>query len=605
MMLTALTQYYDRLAQKGDKVPSFGFSEEKVGYILVLSEAGELVAFRSHLTSDKKPKPRLMNVPRPEKRTSGIKPNFLWDKTAYVLGVSLPKDKKSEAVFELSKPTFEAFRDTHLSLLNETEDAGLRAVAQFLANWEPEKFSESMLDPEILDANLVFQLDGVRQYIHESPEAKAIWAEQIKPMDTKEEMCLITGKKSSISRLHPAIKGVSGGQSSGVSIVSFNKQSFESFGKDQGENAPVSEEAAFAYTTALNYLLRRENDQVISLGDTSVVFWALADTPEKAEKAEGFFKLSFNPPSMATTTDEAESKTLFADLGRLSKGRPLTEIAPDLDPKTQFFILGLAPNAARLSIRFWLQTDLGQIHQRFAEHFQDLALNPLPWKTPPSVWRLLLQLVPHREGQQPKIDDAPAHLAGELMRSILTGQRYPRAILSQLLSRFRADGDIGGLRVAMIKAVLQRDFRKQLIKEEIPMSLDEDNTHPAYLLGRLFALLESIQREALGRDVNATIKDKYFASASTVPYSVFPRLLSGSNNHLSKIRKDSDKRNLTGYFENEISKILIHFTDAQFPKHFSIEEQGRFSIGYYQQKFRPKKDKESNVEQTSETEGTE
>ena len=137
------------------------------------------------------------------------------------------------------------------------------------------------------------------------------------------------------------------------------------------------------------------------------------------------------------------------------------------------------------------------------------------------------------------------------------------------------------------------------------MSLDENNTHPAYLLGRLFALLENIQRKALGEDINATIKEKYFAAASTVPYSVFPRLLSGSNNHLSKIRKDPDKRNLTSYFENEISKILIHFTNACFPKHFSIEDQGRFSIGYYQQKFRPNKEKPTDKNDNSKTQGAE
>lgn len=578
MILSALTQYYERLNTNSEgAVPTFGFSEEKIGYILVLSEQGELVDLVPNLSDEKKPKPKLLNVPRPEKRTSGIKPNFLWDKTAYVLGVGLPKDKKSEAPFELSLPTFEAFRDLHVSLFKNTEDKGLKALVLFLQNWQPENFAASVLTPDVLDANVVFQLDGRRQYIHESSEAKTIWGALLKSDDAKQAMCLITGKQASISRLHPAIKGVSGGQSSGVSIVSFNKESFESFGKGQGDNAPVSEQAAFAYTTALNYLLRRENEQVISLGDTTVVFWALADSEQKAKSAETFFMTGFNPPS---PTDESEAKALASELEKLAKGRPLSEISPDLDPNTQFFILGLAPNAARLSIRFWLQTDLGHIQQRFAEHFQDLALNPLPWKTPPSVWRLLLQLVPHREGQKPKIDDVPPHLAGELMRAILTGQRYPRAILAQLLSRFRADGDVSGLRVAMVKSVLQREFRL-VGKEEISMSLDESNANPAYQLGRLFAVLESIQRIALGDKVNATITDKYFASASTVPYSVYPRLLAGSKHHLSRIRKD--KPGLAYSIERELGEIMA-LLPTEFPRHFSIENQGRFSIGYYHQK---------------------
>lgn len=578
MILSALTQYYERLNTNGQgEVPAFGYSEEKIGYILVLSEQGELVDLVPNLTDEKKPKPKLLNVPRPEKRTSGIKPNFLWDKTAYVLGVGLPKDKKSEGSFELSLPTFKAFRDLHVSLLRNVEDEGLRALVLFLQNWQPESFAATLLTPDVLDANVVFQLDGERQYIHECPEAKIIWETLLKSDDIKQATCLITGEQAPISRLHPAIKGVSGGQSSGVSIVSFNKESFESFGKGQGHNAPVSEQAAFAYTAALNYLLRKENDKVISLGDTTVVFWALAESEPKAKSAETFFMTGFNPP---LPTDESEATTLGSELEKLAKGRPLSEISPDLDPNTQFFILGLAPNAARLSVRFWLQTDLAHIQQRFAEHFKDLALNPQPWKTLPSVWRLLLQLVPHREGQKPKIDDVPPYLAGELMRAILTGQRYPRAILAQLLSRFRADGYVSGLRVAMVKSVLQREFRI-LGKEEISMSLDGSNDNPAYLLGRLFAVLENIQRIALGDKVNATITDKYFASASTVPYSVYPRLLSGSKHHLSRIRKD--KPGLAFSIEKELGEIMVKLP-TEFPRHFSIENQGRFSIGYYHQK---------------------
>ncbi|MCG7540969.1 type I-C CRISPR-associated protein Cas8c/Csd1 [Pseudoalteromonas sp. OF7H-1] len=619
MILSALNQYYERLNNdEQGKVPAFGFSEEKISYVLVLSEQGELVDQVPNLTDEKKPKPKLMNVPRPEKRTSGIKPNFLWDKTAYVLGISLPKDKKSEALFELNLPTFEACRKWHLSLLEHSEDKGLKALVIFLQNWQPDNFDGSILTQEILDANVVFQLDGTRQYIHESAEAKRIWGSLLQSDDVKQAMCLITGEQAPISRLHPAIKGVSGGQSSGVSIVSFNKESFESFGKEQGDNAPVSEKAAFAYTTALNYLLRRENDQVINLGDTSVVFWAQAESEQKAKSAEAFFIKGFNPPM---PTDDSEVAALGAELEKLVKGRPLAEISPDLDPNTQFFILGLAPNAARLSIRFWLQTDLGHIQRRFAEHFQDLALNRQPWKTAPTVWRIILELIPTRydsAGNKKKkdINDAPAHLAGELMRSILTGQCYPRAILAQLLSRFRADGDISRLRVAMVKAVLQREQRL-LGKEDIAMELDDKNNHPAYLLGRMFALLENIQREALGKDINSTIKDKYFAAASTVPYSVFPRLLTGSNHHLSKIKKlpnenkesghnrKFDNRQLAEYFENEISKIIIHFKEAQFPKHFSIEEQGRFSIGYYQQKYKPSKKNISNEIDSYDSQGTE
>ncbi|MEP2650661.1 MAG: type I-C CRISPR-associated protein Cas8c/Csd1, partial [Paraglaciecola sp.] len=333
MILSALNKYYDRLSNDSQgKVPSYGFSEEKISYILVLSKNGELVDVVPHLTDEKKPKPRLMQVPQSFKRPGKvIKPFFLWDKTAYVLGVSLPKGKVSESAYEYSSATFIGFKDLHLSLLKNAEDIGLKALVLFLQNWQPECFDTSIFTPDVLDANVVFQLDGVHRYIHESTEAKTIWTSWLSSVDTKESMCLITGKQGPICRLHPAIKGIPGGQPAGVSIASFDKSSFESYGKKQGDNAPVSEVAAFAYTTTLNYLLRRDNEQVISLGDTSVVFWAMGDSEQKAKSAEAFFMKGFNPPM---PTDDSEAKALGAELEKLSKGRPLSEISPDLDPNT-------------------------------------------------------------------------------------------------------------------------------------------------------------------------------------------------------------------------------------------------------------------------------
>lgn len=579
MILSALTQYYERLNKNSQgAVPSFGFSEEKIGYILVLSEQGELVDLVPNLSDEKKPKPKLMNVPMPSKKSVNISPNFLWGNTQYVLGISEKVIKPPRTVLDY----FGSFKRFHLEKLSTSKDPGLIALSSFLQNWSLDNVDDFNFPKGFSDKNIVFQLDGKREYIHESKAAKDIWAELVSSAEGVKGICLVTGMSSSISRLHHPIKSPPGWKKSEVSIVSFNIESAKSYMKEQGANSPVSEFANFAYTKVLTYLLREENEQVISLGDTTVVFWALADSEEKAKSAETFFMKGFNPPS---PTDESEAKALASEFEKLAKGRPLTEISPDLDPNTQFFILGVAPNAARLSIRFWLQTDLGHIQQRFTEHFQDLALNPLPWKTLPSLYRLLLELIPTRyesNGNKKKkdINDAPAHLAGELMRAILTGQRYPRAILAQLLSRFRSDGDINGLRVAMVKSVMQREFRL-LGKEEISMSLDESNTNPAYLLGRLFAVLENIQRIALGDKVNATITDKYFAAASTVPYSVYPRLLAGSKHHLSRVRKD--KPGLAFSIERELG-VIMSSLPTEFPRHFSIENQGRFSIGYYHQK---------------------
>ena len=606
MILASLARYYRRLAVENDvvgnpKVPPYGFSEERVGWVLVLDSDGVLVDVMPNLTADKKPQPKLISVPRPEKRTSGVKPNFLWDKTAYALGVESNKDKATakEQPFMPSEKTFEAFRRHHLDLLKDSDDEGLLALRRFLESWQPEQFADSLCLPEMLDANVVFKLDGSSGYIHQREAAQTLWASCLQNDEAEQGLCLISGEQAPIARLHPAIKGVFGGQSSGGSIISFNKESFASFGKEQGANAPVSEAAAFAYTTALNYLLRPENghsliigsakvrqaiklskksksdisqdfDKRPSTGDTSTVFWAEAADMKSAVAAEDVFAVAMTPPD-----DEQESQRVFDVLEQIAKGRPLQEIDPDLSPDARFYVLGLAPNASRISIRFWLDTTFGQLAQNIAQHWQDLAIQPSAWKTPPSIWRLLLQTA-----VLGKNENISPVLAGEMTRAVISGTPYPLSLLSQLIARIRSDGDVNGYRVAMIKAVLQRRFRKGFIQEEVPMALNIESDNRAYLLGRLFAVLERIQSQALG-EINAGIGDRYYGSASAVPFSVFPRLLAGAKHHLSRLSKD--KAGMAVNLEKDLGEILAKLPDS-YPRHFNIDEQGRFSIGYYHQK---------------------
>ena len=604
MILASLARYYRRLAAETDdmgnpKVPPYGFSEEKIGWILVLDKEGRLKTVVPNLTADKKPQPKLMSVPRPEKRTSGIKPNFLWDKTAYALGVEANKNKAEakEKPFTSSEKTFDAFKQYHLNLLQNSDDEGLQALCRFLQNWQPAHFAAENLPSEMLDANIAFSLEKPTALIHKREAAQTLWAGCLKSDEALEGLCLISGDTAPIARLHPAIKGVFGGQSSGGSIISFNKEAFASFGKEQGANAPVSEQSAFAYTTALNYLLRPENghsliigldriraalrvakkqnesqdfDKRPSIGNTSTVFWAEADDNATAQAAEGFFAQVFTPPD-----DEQESAKVFNVLEQMSKGRPLQEIAPELSANTRFYILGLAPNAARISVRFWLDTTFGQLAENLAQHWQDLAIEPCAWKTPPSIWRLLLQTA-----VLGKSENISPVLAGEMTRAVICGTSYPLSLLSQLITRIRADGDVNGLRVAMMKAVLERRFRKGFIEEGVPMSLNNESPNRAYLLGRLFAVLERIQYQALG-ELNAGIADRYYGSASAVPFSVFPRLLSGAKHHLSRLRKD--KAGMAVNLDKDLGKIIAKLPET-FPRHLSIDEQGRFAIGYYHQK---------------------
>ena len=588
MILASLARYYRRLAAENDemgnpKVPPYGFSEEKIGWILVLDKEGRLKTVVPNLTADKKPQPKLMSVPQSFKRPGTTpKPFFLWDKTSYSLGVEVNKNKAEakEKPFTSSEKTFDAFKQYHLDLLQNSEDEGLQALCRFLRNWLPENFAAEKLPAEMLDANIAFSLEKPTALIHKREAAQTLWAGCLKSDEALEGLCLISGDTAPIVRLHPAIKGVFGGQSSGGSIISFNKEAFASFGKEQGANAPVSEQSAFAYTTALNYLLRRENNHCLTIGDASTVFWAEADDSATAQAAEGFFAQVFTPPD-----DEQESAKVFNVLEQMGKGRPLQEIAPELSPNTRFYILGLAPNAARISVRFWLDTTFGQLAENLAQHWQDLALDPCAWKTPPSIFKLLLETAikfKNSEGryEKPKAETISPMLAGEMTRAVICGTPYPLSLLSQLITRIRADGDVNGLRVAVMKAVLERRFRKGFIEEGVPMSLNNESPNRAYLLGRLFAVLERIQYQALG-ELNAGIADRYYGSASAVPFSVFPRLLSGAKHHLSRLRKD--KAGMAVNLDKDLGEIIAKLPET-FPRHLSIDEQGRFAIGYYHQK---------------------
>ena len=575
MILASLARYYRRLAAETDemgnpKVPPYGFSEEKIGWILVLDKEGRLKDVIPHLSEDKKPQPKYMSVPKVGGSDSNsIKPKFLWGNSQYILGITAKETKDPSRTTRC----YNSFRSYHLGLLKDSQDEGLLALRKFLETWQPDMFQNQPCKKEMLDTNMVFKLSGTSGYIHQRKDALKLWIQEIENEEISDGFCLISGEQSKIAEKHPVIKGVNGGKAEQM-IVSFNKEAFASFGKEQGANAPVSEQSAFAYTTALNYLLRQRNQEAnnhcLTIGDTSTVFWAEADDNATAQAAEGFFAHVFTPPD-----NEQESAKIFNVLEQIGKGRPLQEIAPELSPNTRFYILGLAPNAARISVRFWLDTTFGQLAENLAQHWQDLALEPCAWKTPPSIWRLLLQTA-----VLGKSENISPVLAGEMTRAVICGTPYPLSLLSQLITRIRADGDVNGLRVAMMKAVLERRFRKGFIEEGVPMSLNNESPNRAYLLGRLFAVLERIQYQALG-ELNAGIADRYYGSASAVPFSVFPRLLSGAKHHLSRLRKD--KAGMAVNLDKDLGEIIAKLPET-FPRHLSIDEQGRFAIGYYHQK---------------------
>ena len=570
-ILQALDGHYDRLRTKGE-APEYGYSHQPVSYAIVLSPDDEPDIMPLLDTSGKKPRPSRRPVPGPVLRAFGISSNFLWDKTAYALGMKRDRNTKQAVPAEREHAAFKAL---HEDLLADTDDEGLMALRAFLDGWRAENYETLRLADDMLDTNIVFRLDGEPCFLHERPAAMSAWRGHLAGRDGTEGRCLVTGGRAPMARLHPKIKGVRGAQSSGASVVSFNRDAFESFHKDQGANAPVSERAAFAYTTALNTLLAPGSGRCLQIGDATTVFWAEAAGDEAgASAAEDLFSLLAADPPPPRDADEAVK---IADkLRAVGEGRPLADVEPEVDEDTRFCVLGLAPNAARVSVRFWHQDNIGKIARRIRKHWCDLRIEPTPWKTPPAARRLLYETAAQR-----KADNIPPTLGGALMRAILTGGRYPRSLFAAAIMRMRADKNITGLRVAICKACLARDHRLGFEEEDVPVSLNPDETHPAYRLGRLFAIYESVQRAAYDK-INATIKDSYFGAASATPASVFPLLERKSAHHLASLRK-GDKGGLAHWFEGEIDSIFAG-VDTAFPRSLRLEDQGRFAIGYHHQR---------------------
>lgn len=588
-ILASLVKAYDRIPD----IPPIGFATAKIGYVISLNEDGTVAAvipLQDEAVKGKKKQPKSLQVPQPPKRTSGISPCFLWDKTSYVLGVTVGEGKRT--VEEHA-----AFIRKHLEVLADTDDLGLRALVLFMGSWKSEQFQAPFWPEDMKDQNVVFALESERltRYLHERTAARVLWEKLSETEQQTDSICLVSGLRGPIARLHPSIKGVWGAQSSGASIVSFNKEnnSFESYGHEQGNNAPVSELAAFKYTTVLNSFLAGRTNR-IQIGDASTVFWADASDAEIAQDAESVFQAMIG----GEIDETAEAEKVGIILARIRKGvtwaEAVRDLAPNLTSGVRFNVLGLAPNAARLSIRFWFEDDFGTLAKNYQRFVQDMAIDPPSRELHPGLWRYLVEIA-----VLGKRENIPPNLAGDWMRAILTGSPYPMTLLSSVLMRIRADKQINALRVAILRALLVRNFRKD---KEAPVSLDLDNRNKGYLLGRLFATYEHIQSAALGRNVNATIRDKFYGSASVQPRKVFSLLNNGSMNHLSKVGKQ--KPGLRVNLEKALGGIFELMTpdDDPFPVSLATGEQALFALGYYHQRnvFFTKSDSNSAAQETEE-----
>lgn len=561
-VLQALNKYYVRMAERREVVAP-GYSMEPIGFVITLGLDGSIANVSDRRdTIAKRGRPE--NVPKWFGRAGqGSTPYLFWDNTGYALGVTA---KPGEKVLK----DHDAFKALHIKNLQNETDEGLIALRRFIETWKTENFSEPFFKKDFLDLNVAFCLEEERQLIHERPVAAKLIEECRQPKESEPIFCLVTGVSAPGVRLHPKIKGVRGASVAEVPLVSFNENAFWSYGKEQGHNAPTSEQAAFQYGAALNRLLDRNSGNHLLISDTTVIYWADAEGfgEEAAAAAEQLMALGFEPPG-----DGAEAQKIRDVLKLIHDGRPLREIDPKLEPRTRFYILGLAPNAARLSVRYWMNDEFGNFARRLAAHYEDLNIEPAPWRERlPSIYRLLIKTTAVLE----KPENVPPLLAGEMTRAVLEGLPYPRTLLTAAIMRLRAgDPPHTGWHAAIIKACINRNVPA---KEKLPVARDTDSPDQAYQLGRLLAVLEAAQYAALGH-VNASIVDRYYGAASATPARVFGTLLRNARNHVS----DAIKRGKGRWVEARLNEIFGHLP-PEFPKTLSLEEQGRFAVGYYHER---------------------
>lgn len=566
MILQSLAELYERRSRDPDparRLPARGLEDKDIPFIVELRPNGEPVQLRDTRSLDgKKLRAQTFLVPQGVKKTSGVAANLLWDTVEYTLGVS-GKDQADRLAQQTA-----AFRARVQALTpHANDDLGLKALMAFLQEPQLDVLRAAPHWEEMLQSNglVSFELQGdAGVLICQRPQVQsAIAAIEMDHTPGEVGHCLIEGVTRPVARLHGAVKGVWGAQSSGANIVSFNLSAFNSYGKEQGRNAPVSEQAVFAYTTALNALLDRGSRNRVQVGDASTVFWAEAPHP-----FDGEFTLAdlFGEPDNPDKSRDAV-RALF---NATRSGQMPFELG-----ETRFFVLGLSPNAARISIRFWLPAlPFAELAPRLTQHFEDIRVTRRYESDPetPSLFRLLTSLA-----LQGKSDNIPPRLAGEWMRAILEARPLPAGLLGAAVQRSKAERDVSYLRACVLKAWLNRRARESsTTSPTFKEALDMDNPAPAYRLGRLFATLERIQEQAQP-GINATIRDRYYGAASTTPVAVFTTLLRLKNAHLKKL---SD--GFAGYFEKLIGEILSPLN--VFPRQLTLAEQGEFALGYYHQR---------------------
>lgn len=619
MILQELYRYYER---KRDFMPYEGYSDQKIRFVLVIDLDGNLLNVEDRerieeklIQKNKTQRTKIVDLVRSPKiptRSGNVKPGFIVENRDYILGYlsdvnSLSKVNTAQNAFSYENKIKDCF--------HATDDQAVGAILKFLDKTKKEEFSIEKLKPIIENTGpiLAFRLDGLGEGWIWNRGAVRSWYDQSlisQNIDKSFGDCLITGAQNKeIARLQGSVK-IGIGQTSGVSLVSFNQAAFNSYGKEQAFNSPVSTEAANKYRTALEVLTNAESKNKVRLGENVYVFWAEKNDKEQFEQAiEVTIKGRFEIPEEELSEEDKKKEEKIHHresaestknlLEKSATGIKETSLHKFTSDETKFYVLGLTANAARLAVSSWYQGSIGVLASTIQKHYDDLEIEG--GRSEANIWALLKNLV--RKGG--KLEDLPPKLIPDLMHSIFTGSAYPCTLLNQIINRCKADQQVNSSRASLLKAYYIRLHRRDPKTPNIKITMDENETNTAYRLGRLFATLEKAQEDASDSKINSTIRDRYYSSASANPAIVFPTLLRLSMHHQSDMRKN--KPNSRNY-SKLIAEILepIEVNKGGFPSSLPLQEQGLFALGYYQQRqsFFQKKN-ESDANETNTNQGDE
>lgn len=592
MIISALADYYDRAVKSGADLPRPGLEEQEIPFLIEIKNNGEFSRIKDTREGDKRGKMRgkMMFVLQNCGRTTGIKANLLWDNIEYALGCAEGDIAPDGKVQERHQAFIDRLKELPPDIVSMPE------ISKLIRFLESEDKLQAMRQDGLWQ-ELIQSRGNKVSFVYQDGDNIPVCADKDilsklldAPADGGEEqaLCIISGEKADIERLHSPIKGVAGAKTTGANIVSFNIAPFCSYGKEQGSNSPVSASVVFRYTTALNHLLRHDSPQKARVGDTTVAFWARENNA-----------IEENLPAFFSGTKPGDNPDQYTERMKELFDSVYTAANADDDDTGDFYILGLSPNAARIAVRFWHKTTVREVAKNIRAYFENTRIiAPAGRDERLSIYRILRSVAVLEN-----MDNLSPLLAGQFVKAIFAGQQYPLVLLQAAVIRCRAEKKNKDVvtyeRAATIKACLITHNTRNLSispekKEELRM-LNTSETKPAYVLGRLFAVLDKIQEEAMGK-LKSPIRTRYYGAASSAPCSVFPTLLKLSHHHVAKLRDKAQEGKPQRNYEKMKGEIMNLLPADPMPSHLPLQEQGFFALGFYHQRqfFFTKKEEVSN-----------